>query len=214
MYIFKRLIKLLYYKCKSKRLKLYYSSNIGSFYSQFEGYNSIGRRSFFYGKMGYASYIGNDTQFSAVVGKFCSIGNEVRTITGRHPLYTCISTHPCFFSTAKQAGFTYVEKDYFDEATNLVEVGNDVWIGDRVTILGGVRIGDGSVIGAGSVVTKDIEPYAVVAGSPARMIGKRFSDDRIEELSSISWWNKDVLWLKENAPIFNDIDVFFETVDR
>ena len=70
-------------------------------------------------------------------------------------------------------------------------IGNDVWIGFSTTILNGVRIGDGAIVAAGSVVTKDVEPYSIVAGVPAKIIGKRFSDDMIERLLDLQWWNYD-----------------------
>ena len=90
---------------------------------------------------------------------------------------------------------------------NLV-IGNDVWIGSRAILLGAIKIGDGAVVGAGSVVTKDVPPYAIVVGNPARIIGYRFNEQTIKELMRLSWWNNDLKWLSTHADLFNDINNF------
>ena len=91
-----------------------------------------------------------------------------------------------------------------------VVAGNDVWIGDRVLIKGGVRIGDGAVIGMGAVVTKDVPPYAVVGGVPARIIKMRFSENQISELLSQNIWEKPIEWIEENAEKFESIESFLK----
>lgn len=80
-------------------------------------------------------------------------------------------------------------------------IGNDVWIGVNACVLSGVRIGDGAVVGACSVVTRDVPPYAIVAGNPARLVRKRFDDETIEELLKIKWWDWDIERIKENLPL-------------
>ena len=85
-------------------------------------------------------------------------------------------------------------------------IGNDVWIGTRVMLLGAITIGDGAIIGAGSVVTKDVPPYAVVAGNPARVLHYRFPQEIINKLLEIKWWNHDEKWIREHAVMFRDIN--------
>ncbi len=219
MYFLFRLIKLMFYKNKFKTLHIKISSDIGGLKTFFEGYNSIGKMSFFYGKMGYATYIGNNCNISGIIGRFCSIGNDVTTVAGNHPINKFVSTHPCFYSTVKQCGITFVSEDYFEEclkvdnAGHAVSIGNDVWIGDRVTIIGGVKIGDGAVIAAGAVVTKDVEPYEIVGGVPAKRIKKRFSDERISYLLNLKWWSKSIGWIKQNAVLFRNVDDFIDMMD-
>ena len=80
-----------------------------------------------------------------------------------------------------------------------IHVGNDVWIGATSTIMSGITIGDGAIIGAGSTVTKDVPPFAIVAGNPGKIVKYRFTDDQIEKLLQISWWNWEENKIKENA---------------
>jgi hypothetical protein len=80
-----------------------------------------------------------------------------------------------------------------------IVIQNDVWIGAKSTIMSGVKISNGSVVGAGSVVTKDVPPYAIVAGNPAKVVKYRFSEEQIEKLLSIAWWNWDEQKIKDNA---------------
>jgi len=89
-------------------------------------------------------------------------------------------------------------------------IGNDVWIGLEATIMPGVTIGDGAIIGAKSVVTHNVEPYSVVAGNPARVIKKRFSDETIKRLLKIQWWNWPIQTIETHRDVItgNDIDAF------
>lgn len=179
-----------------------------------EGMNIFHRNVTFRGKIGYGSYIGERSSLNAVIGRYCSIASDVKTIAGTHPTTGFVSTHPCFFSTKQQGGFTYVTEDLFteeifvDEERHLAEIGNDVWIGSNVLILQGVHIGDGAVIAAGAVVTKDVLPYTIVGGIPAKEIRKRFSNDQIKKLLAIQWWNQSEAWIKDRAEKFIDISKF------
>jgi virginiamycin A acetyltransferase len=134
------------------------------------------------------SYIARNSNVSnAEIGKFCSIGPNFKAGLGRHPT-NGISTSPMFYSTARQNGFSLVKEDIFEESKSIT-IGNDVFIGANVTVLDGVKIADGAIIGAGAVVTKDIPPYAIAVGIPAKVIKYRFDKDIIEGLLKKKWWN-------------------------
>ena len=87
-----------------------------------------------------------------------------------------------------------------------IEIGNDVWIGERAMIIGGVHIADGSVVQAGAVVSKDVPPYAIVGGVPAKVIGYRYDEETIDFLLKVKWWNNSYEWFKENWRLLSDIN--------
>lgn len=181
----------------------------------FEGKNFIGSNTTIARSMvGFGTYICDNSFFDkASIGRYCAIGTNVKVILAQHPTRKFVSIHPAFYSTREQAGFSYVEKDEYNEFRMLDEkcsvmIGNDVWIGDDVKIMGGIRIGNGAVIGAGSIVTKDIPPYAIFAGIPAKKIGQRFTDEQIDFLKKVEWWNKEESWIMNNKSLFKDIDEF------
>ena len=125
------------------------------------------------------------------IGKFCSIADNVRIIMGGNHRIDWISTYPFkefshIFSNGKNI-------EGHPSTKGNISIGNDVWIANDVTILSGITIGDGAVIGTGTVVSKSIEPYEIVIGNPMVKIKKRFSDEQIELLLKIKWWN----WPKE-----------------
>lgn len=154
-------------------------------------------------------YVGPRTSIAnAKIGSFCSIGPECSIGLGMHPT-NYVSTFPAFFSTAKQGQITFVSENSYNEFET-ISIGNDVWIGTNVIILDGVKIGNGAIIAAGAVVTKDVEPYVIVGGVPAREIKKRFREEVIIELQKIAWWNRDINWLKERTKYFADVESFIK----
>ncbi len=166
--------------------------------------------------IGYATYIGRNGFFmDTTIGKFCSIGTNVKILPYTHPTAVYVSTHPSFFSVLKQSGFTFAKNQtfnevlYYNEQENIsVKIGNDVWIGDDVKIIGGLKIGDGAIIAAGSIVTKNVPPYAIVGGIPAKVIRYRFNEEQISFLLKKKWWDKTPEWLKNNVDLFSDINNF------
>lgn len=184
--------------------------------------NKIGHRTDIANSIiGYGSYIGDDSYLRRVrVGKYCSIGNEVRILYGTHPTDKFVSTHPAFYSTLKQAGFTWVTKECFQERNYAIPeekisvvIGNDVWIAGHVQILEGVKIGDGAIVAAGAVVTDDVPAYAIVGGVPAKIIRWRFDEEERSWLTELQWWDKDEAWIKEHAEDFCDINKLRKNMD-
>lgn len=212
----KRVIKLCRIKLGGKSIIISKNANFDR-HAQFEGNNKIGENSWFDGFIGFGSYIGDSCTFSGKIGRYCSIGHKVAVLTGTHPSKKFVSTHPAFFSLGLQNGSTYVteqkfkEKIYADETKEYgCIVGNDVWIGYDVTIMGGCTIGDGAIVASGALVNRDVSPYTIVAGQPAREIGKRFTDEHINWLLNYKWWEKPESWIKECVDDFEDIEKFIE----
>lgn len=144
---------------------------------------------FYRGKIGKYSYIGNNSFVSDTdIGSFTSISTDCYIGGTSHPT-DWVSTSPVFhkWENIMKKNFARNEFEIFKRTT----IGNDVWIGNRVMIKAGVKIADGAVIGMGSIVTKDIGPYEIWAGNPARMIRKRFEDETIDALEKMKWWEWD-----------------------
>jgi hypothetical protein len=133
-------------------------------------------------------------------------------IFGYHPTRDFVSTHPAFFSSVGQAGFTFVSKSVFKEHRFVDEkrgirliIGNDVWIGAGAVILEGCSIGNGAIVGAHCVVTRDVEPYSIVSGNPGQHVRYRFDEDERTFLQEVKWWTRDWAWIAENSRHFCDI---------
>lgn len=138
--------------------------------------------------IGKHTYLGDSVAISnkkTSIGAFCSIASNVGIGPSQHPL-NFLSVHPFQYLNyeklrpQKQVDFSFSKP---------VSVGNDVWIGVNAVIMDGLTIGDGAVIGANSVVTRDVPPYAIVGGIPARIIRYRFEPEIIEKLLALQWWN-------------------------
>ena len=158
-------------------------------------------------QIGDYSYIAKDSSIShCTIGKFCSIGPHFCCGLGIHPT-AGVSTAPMFYSTAKQNGVSLCSEDKMQEFLPTT-IGNDVFIGANVTVLDGVNIGDGAVIGAGAVVTKDIPPYGIAVGVPAKVVKYRFEDSVVQRLRQKEWWNGSLEDLKLVEQCFWDIEQF------
>lgn len=163
----------------------------------FEGKNAVPDRCNFSGsiKIGYSTTLGynNFLHGDITIGKYCQIGADVAIHAKNHPTN--------YLST-------YINKTLFNgelkklRQENKVTIGNDVWIGHNVIVVGNVTIGNGAILAAGSVVTKDVPPYTIVAGVPAKSIRKRFSDAVITEIEALQWWNLSEEDLEKIKPMF------------
>jgi acetyltransferase-like isoleucine patch superfamily enzyme len=135
------------------------------------------------------------------VGSFCSIAPNVTILLGGNHRGDWITTFP----------FNIIFEEFRDieghpSSNGNVTIGNDVWIGLNTVILSGVVIGDGAIIGANSLVAKDVEPYSVAGGNPAKKIKNRFNDKTINDLLRIKWWDWDLEKIKNNIPLMLSAD--------
>lgn len=134
------------------------------------------------------------------IGKFCAIATGVQFImNGANHKLDGFTTYPFgIFGSGWEAGIPSLESLPLKGDTI---VGNDVWIGHRAVIMPGVKIDDGAIIGAYAVVTKDVPPYSIVGGNPAKLIRKRFDDETIELLLQLQWWNWDAKTITKHIPL-------------
>ena len=154
------------------------------------------------------SYVVNDSQVTYTsIGKFCSIAAMTRINPGNHPMHRATQAHFTYRASAYFAG----EEDdhaFFDwRRSHRVTIGHDVWIGHGAIVLPGRNVGTGAVIAAGAIVTRDIPPYAIVAGNPAKIIRMRFSEDAVTRLATLAWWNWSHERLRQALPDFRSLSV-------
>ncbi len=162
--------------------------------------------------LGDHSYLNSNTLIQkTTIGKYTSIGSDVKCGLGKHPT-DLVSTHPAFYSNNKEY-LTYSDKNYFEEYQN-IEIGNDVWIGINAVIMGGVKIGDGAIVAAGSIITKDVEPYSIVGGVPAKHIKFRIPENLIDKIKETRWWDKDEEWMAKNFMFFHKPTEFLKLFDN
>lgn len=209
----KNLLKNLYIRLKWRgRLQMPLSAR-PSIHVRFEGANALSKRTRFHGSLGYGSYIGPDSDLSADVGRFTSIGPGVKSSPYLHPMRApYATTSPMFFSLLRQNGHTFATRQMAEESRMTdpqrdihVSIGSDCWIGEDALLIGGITIGDGAVVMARAVVTKDVEPYSVVGGVPARVVSRRYDDETVEWLTRTQWWTRPVGWLRQNWETLCDI---------
>lgn len=153
-------------------------------------------------KIGYGTYGGcfhPTIPSGTIFGNYCSVAQGIKIFRANHPLFY-FTTHPLFYNPR----MGYVKRDMLERPQLIV--GHDVWIGANAIILPGcTRIGNGAIIGAGSIVSKDVLPYAIVVGNPAKIIKMRFSEEIIEKLETIQWWNWDKEELIKNKEFLENI---------
>ena len=158
------------------------------------------------------SFCGYDCKLINVkIGAFCSLADNVIIGGSAHPI-DWVSSSPVFY-----AGRDSVKKKFSEferEPDKNTVIGNDVWIGDRAIIKAGVTVGDGAVIGMGCVVTKDVPPYAIVAGVPAKVIRYRFDNETIDALLKSRWWELSDTELEKHAKSIRFPNAFLDEVSK
>ena len=218
----KHFLLFFYHKHKHRHLVKFWYSSYMSHRCTFEGMNSVGQHSSYYGNMGYGSYMGSSCHLSADIGRYTSIGNNVSQIVETHPYKEpFVTTSPMFFSMLQQSGGTFAQKKMFEEyrfydseREIAVRIGSDCWIGYDVCFIGGVQIGDGAVVLTRALVTKDVPPYAIVGGVPAKVIGYRYDEETIQLLLKVRWWDNNVTWLREHWELMCDMHKFKDSFER
>ena len=194
MKIIKRLIKYCILKIRLRNKVVFsFSVNI-ALSSKFEGMNKLHEHSSFCGKMGFGSYLGPNSYVVGNIGRFTSIAPFVRCNSGVHPYkLPYVTTSPSFYS---------LNLNHW-----IVNIGHDCWIGEHVFMVGGVTVNNGAVVLAHAVVTKDVPPYAIVGGIPAKVIGYRYDEETIAFLLKKCWWNNEIKWFEKHWMLLNDMNL-------
>lgn len=161
-----------------------------------------------YSRIGLACFINNST-----IGKYTAIGKNCNIGLGQHPT-NYLTPHSIFYKKGNW-GFhdDWIGDVEFDNNKHVI-IGNDIWIGINCIIMDGVMIGDGAIVAAGSIVTKDVPPYALVGGVPAKIIKYRFSEEMINRLLEIKWWNLSDEEITKVLPLFHTKDIRMETLNK
>lgn len=162
-------------------------------------------------EIGRYSYMYGSCLINTKVGAFCSIASKTLVGGGGHPV-DWVSSSPVFYQKGNVLKTIFAQHAFPEYAQTTI--GNDVWVGSHCLIKGGVTIGDGAIIGMGSVVTKDVPPYEIWAGNPAKCIRKRFDDETIAKLLELKWWNWNEEKLHKYGKYFNDPQQLFEKLEE
>jgi phosphonate metabolism protein (transferase hexapeptide repeat family) len=159
-------------------------------------------------EMGDYSYVVNDSQMTyTTIGKFCSIAAMTRINPGNHPMHRATQAHFTYRASAYFPGESDDAEFFAWRKSHRVDIGHDVWIGHGAIVLPGRKIGTGAVIAGGAVVTKDVAPYTVVGGNPARPIKRRFTEEIERRLVRLGWWDWDHETLRLALPDFRKLAV-------
>lgn len=203
---------------KNKRKIILKAKAIGT--NKFYGHNMVDYGTKLINSLiGFGSYISFNCNIkNAKIGKFSSIGPRVYIGFSTHPTSVWVTTHPAFYMDLRKIlGYSFHKesKPLFNcyKTTSdhyLVEIGNDVWIGSDVKIMDGIKIGDGAIVAAGAVVTKNVEPYSIVGGVPAKFLKYRFKEEEIAFLRQFKWWDKSYMWITKNYRDFSEIGNFMK----
>jgi acetyltransferase-like isoleucine patch superfamily enzyme len=211
--IIKKIVKKIYHEKKGKGVQINFSANV-SFNCSIGKFVKIFNNTFIgVSEIGSYTYIWNDCNIvRTTIGPFCSIGPYLLTGLGSHPT-NYVSTYPGFYSSqVSGATFFGYTHDFATEDKKHVKIGADVWIGARVTIIGGIEIGTGAIIATGAIVTKNVPPYAIVGGVPAKIIKYRFNESLIDKLLKSRWWELSEKTLIENAKYANNPELFINKI--
>ena len=214
---FKKIIRHLIYKIKYKKM----NTNLSTY--NFGENVKIGKNCTISKKVylennisiGDCTYISSNSNIysNVSIGKFCSIAPNVNIAPGEHNMYN-VSTHPIMYNSMWRKKLNIEENDAYEKMIGgydkVTKIGNDVWIALNVFIKRGIIIGDGAVIGAGSVVTKNVEPYSIVAGNPAKIIKYRTSKENIDFLEKHKWWNQSYEKINKYLPYMYNINEYIK----
>jgi virginiamycin A acetyltransferase len=192
-YFRKKYVQIKYPKCKIKTNNIHSNVMLGVNCSIEK--NVVIRSGVTIGDFSYinpGSYIGEGTK----IGKYCSISYDCKIGVSEHPI-NFVSSHPATYGSNN----IFREKIDFEQKDSPI-IGNDVWIGANSIILRGVIVGDGAIIAAGAIVTKDVLPYTIVGGIPAKVIKNRYDEEIVEYLLKWKWWNLSTVELQKYKNIF------------
>ena len=221
-----RILKTVVYILK-ERVKMYFKgSHIGkgSYFNGgtvFEGLVNIEKRTKLVNcYIGKGTDIASDSKFvGCKIGRYCIIGDKCENIYGHHPIKFYIGMNSKLYAPqkngfAKKWLYTDLYKYADKDKTYYNVIGNDVYLTNDVKIIEGVKIGDGAVVTPGSVVTKNVPPYAIVRGNPAKVEAYRFKREDIDFLLDLKWWERDEEWIRNHVEYFSDIKILRTLIEE